>query len=146
MVSAGITRHARGLSAALPLMLLLLTAVSAACLPAEAAGAQEPSRKYVSLVIDYGDGVEKHFTQLTWREQLTVLDAMTAAAQHRRGIKFQHRGAGATAFLISIDDLKNEGTKRNWIFRVNGKLADRSFGITTLKPGDTILWKFGEYR
>ena len=100
----------------------------------------------VRLVIDYGDGVQKHFTQLPWKKGITAFDALQQAAAHRRGIEFRHRGAGATAFVTQIDDLKNEGRKRNWVFRVNNKLAERSCGIETLKPGDTILWKFGEYR
>jgi hypothetical protein len=108
--------------------------------------ADDGPTKSVRMVIAYGDGVEKHFTQLPWNDGMTVLDALKAAAQHPRGITFKYRGKGATAFLTQIDDLKNEGRQRNWIFRVNSKLADRSFGIVTLKPGDAVLWKFGEYR
>ncbi len=105
-----------------------------------------PVPKRVRMVINYGDGVEKHFTQLAWRDGMTVLDALIAAEKHPHGIKIKYRGKGATAFLTKIDDLENEGRTRNWIYRVNSKLATRGFGIFTLKPGDTILWKFGEYR
>ena len=52
----------------------------------------------------------------------------------------------ATALLTKIDDLKNEGRGRNWLYRVNDKLADRSFGVFELKKRDTILWKFAQYR
>ena len=106
----------------------------------------QPTRKLVRLVVDYGDGVQKHFTELAWRDEMTVLDAMTAAGKHPRGIQFKYRGRGATAFLTEIDDLENEGRGRNWIFSVNEKMAERSFAVVSLKPGDTILWKFGEYR
>lgn len=109
-------------------------------------GAKEPDRPTVRMVVDYGDGVEKHFTKLVWHEKMTVQDALRAAEKHPRGIKTQQRGQGATAFLTQIDDLENEGRGRNWVYRVNDKLADRSFAVYALQPGDTVLWRFGEYR
>jgi hypothetical protein len=102
--------------------------------------------KKVAVVIDYGDGVEKHFTAIEWKEGLTVLDAMRAAQSHKRGIRFEQRGSGDTALLTKIDDLANEGRGRNWIYRVNGKLGDTSFGARKLEAGDSVLWKFEEYR
>jgi hypothetical protein len=113
--------------------------------PSVFATAQETA-KSVRLVIDYGDGAEKHFTALAWREGITVLDAMKAAQDHPRGIQFQFRGAGATAFLTQIDDLKNEGSGRNWIYRVNGEFAERSFAAAKLEAGDAVLWKFEKSR
>ncbi len=129
-------------------LLLVFSLVLASVVPASRCQAADdkPAPKTVRMVLDYGDGVEKHFTKLAWSEGMTVLDALVAASKHRRGIKIQYRGKGATAFLTKIDDLENEGFTRNWVYRVNNKLAQRSFGIFTLKPGDTILWKFGEYR
>lgn len=100
----------------------------------------------VRVVIDYSDGVQKHFTAIPWREGMTVRDALLAAQEHRRGVKFQERGSGATAFLTQLDDLKNEGSGRNWIYRVNGQIADRSFAVYRLEAGDTVLWKFEKSR
>jgi hypothetical protein len=117
----------------------------AAALPHSFLIAQEPAAA-VRLAIDYGDGVEKHFTSLAWREGMTVLDAMKAAQEHPRGIEFQFRGSGATAFLTQIDDVKNEGAGRNWIYRVNGDLAERGFAVQKLAAGDTVLWKFEKSR
>lgn len=102
--------------------------------------------KTVRLVIDYGDGVEKHFTKLPWKSQMTVFGLLQAADAHLHGISLKHRGKGTTLFVEQIDDLKNEGRGRNWIFRVNNRLADRSCDVQTVKPGDTVLWRFGEYR
>jgi hypothetical protein len=107
--------------------------------------AQE-SAQAVRLIVDYGDGVQKHFTALPWRAEKTVLDAMKAAQEHPRGVKLQYRGSGATAFLTQIDDVKNEGSGRNWVYRVNDQLADRSFAVFQLKAGDTVLWKFEKGR
>jgi hypothetical protein len=110
------------------------------------AAAEEERPASVRLAIDYGDGAEKHFTALGWREGMTVLDAMKAAQEHPRGIKFQFRGSGATAFLTQIDDLKNQGSGRNWLYRLNGELAERSFAIQKVQAGDAVLWKFEKSR
>ena len=99
----------------------------------------------VRLVIDYNDGVEKHFTAIVWKSGMTVMDVMLAAKKHPRGITFEHTGKGATALLTKIDDVENEGRGRNWLYRVNGELADRSLGIFELHAGDTVLWKFDKY-
>jgi hypothetical protein len=95
----------------------------------------------VSLVIDYGDGVQKHVS-LPWKEGMTVLDALEAAAKHPRGIKFKSRGKGETAFVSAIDDLENEGSGRNWTYRVNDKPATKSCGVAELAAGDVALWRF----
>jgi hypothetical protein len=102
----------------------------------------KPPAKAVTLIIDYGDGVQKHFTAIAWKEGMTVLDAMKAASEHPRGIALEYRGRGATSLLLRIDDLKNEGDGRNWVYRVNGKLADRGVGVYRLRSGDAILWRF----
>lgn len=105
-----------------------------------------PKARTVLLIIDFGDHFQKHFTGITWSQKMTVKDVLQAASKHPRGIRFEYRGKGKTAFLISIDKLKNEGRGRNWVYRVNKKLGDRSFADFTVQPGDTILWTFGKYR
>jgi hypothetical protein len=110
-----------------------------------AAQADAAGSKSVQLTIDYGDGVQKVFRELAWKEGMTVLDALEAAAKHPRGIKSAHRGSGATAFVTGIDDLKNEGSGRNWTYEVNGKKANKSCGVWTLQEGDSIVWKFAKY-
>ncbi len=105
-----------------------------------------PKPQTVLLVIDFGDQFQKHFTGITWRQGMTIKDVLQAASKHPRGIRFEHRGKGKTAFLLSIDKLKNEGRGRNWVYRVNKKLGDRSFADFTVRSGDTILWTFGKYR
>jgi plasmid replication initiation protein len=107
------------------------------------------TRAIVSLVVDYGDGVQKHFTQLEWRDGATVFDMMQAAMQHPRGIRVKYRGKGATLLVTQIDDQSNEagkGADRNWIYRINGQIGERSAGICTVKRGDTVLWSFEAYQ
>lgn len=101
----------------------------------------------ITLTVDYGDGAQKRFS-LPWREGMTVLDALAAAAEHPRGITFRHRFAGEKAFVDQIDDAANQGAgagARNWVFRVNDRLADRSCGAWTLQAGDVVVWSYGKF-
>jgi hypothetical protein len=131
-------------------LLWLLVSHFAVCVSASGFAAEGPAEKaaspVVQVTIDYADGVQKHFSHLGWKRGMTVLDAMLAADQHPRGIAIVHRGKGATALLTRIDDVENEGAGRNWVYRVNGKLADRSMGVYELQSGDTVLWKFEKYQ
>jgi Domain of unknown function (DUF4430) len=102
----------------------------------------------VELVIDYGDGAEKRFAAIAWREGMTVLEVLEAAKAHPHGIAFSVRGTGEQALLTKIDDLENQkgaAGAKNWIFYVNDHLADKSLGATIVEPGDLILWKFERY-
>jgi hypothetical protein len=107
---------------------------------------EEKGENTVTLTVDYGDGVRKEFTAIPWKEKLTAFDALQAAAKHPRGIKFKHRGAGAATLVVTIDDLSNQAGGNSWLYEVNGQLADRSCAVYELKAGDTLLWKFGNYR
>lgn len=123
-----------------------------ACLPLVAAqdDAKAKDQASVKLVIDFGDGLSWQFDTLAHKPGMTVLDAMTAAkARSSRPLAFEHKGSGESAFLQSIDGTANEGgggSARNWFFRVNGKLGQKSFGLQELEAGDTVLWHFGKYR
>ena len=106
----------------------------------------EAAKDTVKLVIDYGDGVQKVFASIPWTKETTVMDALETASKHPRGIKFTHQGKGETALVTAIDELKNEGRGKNWLYEVNGKLGDRSCAIMPLKAGDSVLWRFGKYQ
>lgn len=101
------------------------------------------------LVVDYGDGVEKHFTQLDFNPGGTVLDLLIQADKHPRGLDVKYRGRGETAFVVAIDGLAGEGAgrdSRNWMFFVNDKPADRSCGIMQIEENDHVVWKFAAFR
>lgn len=132
--------------AAMLLAILLACGIAAGVTLRGAVAEDAPPPPTVKLIIDYRDGVQKHFTALPWKAGMTVLDALQAAGRHPRGIKIGLRGKGATAFVTQIDDVENEGRGQNWVFRVNGELARKSCGALEVKAADTILWTFGEYR
>lgn len=131
------------------LYFLGVTGVIALCagfLVAAESGQQPVASPTVRVVVDYSDGAEKHINAIAWKAGMTVLDAMDAAGKHPHGIAMKFRGKGATALLTRIDDVENEGAGRNWVYRVNGKMADRGMGVFELQSGDAILWKFEKYR
>jgi hypothetical protein len=111
-------------------------------------GAAGPETATVRLVVDYGDGVEVHFTRLAWRKGMTVLDALAAARKHRHGVSFAHRGSGSSALITKIGDVENQGggqNSKNWLYSINGKPAEVGAGAMQLNSGDAILWKFQVY-
>ncbi len=107
---------------------------------------QAPS-KTVTLVIDFGDKEStKRYDKISWREKMTVIDAMNAAKKADKSLTFESRGSGRTTFVTKIGSLKNQGSNgNNWLFRVNKKLGDRSAAIYRIRAGDIIRWEFGEY-
>ncbi len=130
-------------------VLLVLPAVAVPAVLAGVVGDPAGRKQVVRLIVDYGDGVEKHFTAIPWKKGMTVLATLNAAASHRHGIVFKHKGRGETALLTQIDDLKNAGAgadRKNWIYWVNEKPADKSFGLYGLKPKDVVRWKYTTYR
>lgn len=103
----------------------------------------------VRVIVDFGDGMQKHYTAIPWKKGMTALDAMVAAREHAHGTAFSHRGEGETAFLDEIDGVKNQGAAgdgRNWQYWVNTEFGDRSFGVAGLAPGDVLLWRFDVWR
>ncbi len=112
----------------------------------EASTKASQRNKIVILTIDYADGAQKRFPLIPWKKSMNVLDAMQWADKHPRGIEFAKRGRGETTLVTQIDDLKNQGGQKNWIYRVNGKMGDRSCAVFPIEPGDAILWKFQQYQ
>jgi hypothetical protein len=103
------------------------------------------SDRTVSLVVEFGDGQRRDWTDVPWRDGMTVADVLATAAASSAGEPFSYSQAnsGASAFLTEMSGAANEGAAgRNWTYQVNGKHADRSFAVYVLQPGDQVLWKF----
>ena len=128
------------------LTVLLVQQVNSQIEPKKSGEAQA-KKAVVILTIDYGDGAQKRFPSIPWQRRMTVLDALEWAAKHPRGIDFFGKGNGSTKLISKIDDLQNSGAAgKNWVFRVNDKLGDRSCGIFAIQADDRILWKFERYQ
>jgi opacity protein-like surface antigen len=120
---------------------VVLTVATGAGVFVSAAAAAET----VTLVVEFSKDKQKRFDDIAWRDGLTVLQAMNAAAKSKSGLKFKHRGSGANAFLTEIDGVENEGGKlngKNWSYWVNDRLANRSFAVFKLDKSAVVKWKF----
>jgi hypothetical protein len=99
----------------------------------------------VRLTVDYGDGAQKTFNALPWKEKMTVFDALQAVEKHPRGVKVASIGRGETVFITAIDNVANEGANgRNWRYTVNDQPAQSSAGVMELKAGDAVVWRFAK--
>jgi hypothetical protein len=98
----------------------------------------------ITIVIDYGDGVEKHFTKINWEDGMTVAGAMRKAQAHPRGIRIELKPFGSAGSIVtSIDGEKNAGAgKKNWLYFVNDELAMKAFDKCDLAGGDRIRWVY----
>lgn len=104
--------------------------------------------KKVRLIIDYNNGVSKHY-DLPWASGMTVLDALKAAELSKPGIVLKYKGSGGTAFVEEIDGFRNEGTGttgKNWLYWVNDQFGDQSCGKFTLNPSDVATWRFDVWK
>ena len=123
--------------------IVLLTALSTV---AEAETPNPILADSVSLKIVVDDEkAEFEFTPLD--STLSLADVMKKVAAAEKEFSFKSRGRGDTFFVTEINGQKNEGARgRNWIFKVNGKLGNKSAGIFEIKAGDKVEWIFKTYR
>lgn len=131
------------------ILVALIVATGPSLGPADDTTQQDSSKPktLLRLVIDYGDGVQKHFTQLEYTSGMTVWNLLEAAQKHPRGIQVKSRGKDDTLLVTAIDGQANEGgtSSRNWIFRVNDELGERSAGITPVQAKDVITWRYERF-
>ncbi len=111
--------------------------------PAQTAPAGQTLAKKVLLAIVFGPGSRKDIGAIAWHDGMTVADLLNESP----GLRITQKGSGQSTFLTAIDGIQNQGESGdNWTYAVNGKIADRSFAIYQLQPGDQVLWTFGPQR
>ncbi len=131
-------------------MLSLVTGCNKTPTNPESAPTPAAKAAVVDLTVDDAGGHVIHFT-LPFQSGMTVLDVMNEAHSSANGIQFVYHptsGDPATFFLDSINGVANQGggaKSRNWIYRVNSKLGDRSFGVCKVAASAQISWKFDVY-
>jgi len=96
----------------------------------------------VALEVDFGDDKPSKQIDVVCSPNSTVLLSLERAEQLDK-LVFESKGSGETAFVTTIDGVGNDAQGKNWIYRVNGELGDKSAGILSVKPGDKISWIFG---
>ncbi|NIO34142.1 MAG: DUF4430 domain-containing protein [Planctomycetales bacterium] len=102
--------------------------------------AVERAADSIRVTLDFGDQAAGRWEDVPWQEGMTVLDALLALKSS--GVVVQYRGRGGTAFVESVNGVRNSGSGFNWLYYVNHKKADRGAGAYLLKKGDLILWKY----
>ena len=110
----------------------------------------------VALTIDYSNGAQKHFANIPWKKDLTILGAIQASGgiPPGAGVRFGSDRSGHALDLV-IDDMPRGDTRTSdWLVWVNAKPfqsrlgTETSFGFNPgeresnlLKAGDHILLK-----
>ncbi len=110
----------------------------------------------VSLCIDYNNGVQKHFSSIPWKEDLTILDAVAASTNIPPGmaVGFGSDRSGHVLGLV-IDGMPSEATPTlDWVVSINAKRFEHRLGTPTsfgffpdertanlLRPGDHVVMK-----
>jgi hypothetical protein len=100
----------------------------------------------VQLEIEFNSERENIKIEVPCTSDSTVFTVLELA-QKNGELKFESNGRGADMrFVTSIGGVDNlAAAGDNWVYRVNGKLGDKSSGLYSVKPGDDVLWVFGEY-
>lgn len=97
----------------------------------------------VALEINFGESKSSKSIDVVCSPDSTVLLSLERAQQMNK-LKFESKGSGERTFVESIDGVGNEGAGgKNWIYRVNDKLGDKSAGVFEVAPGDKISWSWG---
>ena len=99
----------------------------------------------VQLEIDFGGKRENISVHVPCSADSTAFQILERA-RNMGDLEFESTGQQETAFVASIGGVKNEGAAgRNWLFEVNGKLANQGSGSFLVKKDDLIRWRMGDY-
>ncbi len=99
----------------------------------------------VDLKVNFNSDKKPISVAIPCSSESTVFSILERA-KNLGDVKFEATGSGETTFVSSIGGVANAGASGdNWVYRVNGKLGDKSCGAFEVKPGDKIEWRFGKY-
>ena len=131
--------------------LALVTAAALCAAPAWSAEPDNPASgvaksNTVALVVDFGDGSQKAYPAIAWHAGMTVWDLLVAAEHLPHPIVVRKTGLTRRDYFVTrIDDLANEGGgsgKRNWLYWLDGTMAQMGVGTQQVNAGQTVLFKF----
>lgn len=98
----------------------------------------------VAVRVDFSD-IGKGSLSLTanYQEGMTAMDATTEALR-AQALNYNVRGAGATAYMASINNVAefDYGAMSGWLVEVDGVHIDRSAGATKVKPNSQVYWHY----
>lgn len=108
-----------------------------------AGGTGDADQLNVTISVLGQEAAEVVDVPVVWREGMTVWDVLQ---QVEPQLEVDSTGQGETLFVQSIGGRQNLGAAGdNWVYRVNGKLGDRSCAVYPVEAGDQVIWSFGKY-
>lgn len=129
-----------------PTLIFALVISLVACNPNQENQAQDQAEvSYpgeVSITIQ--DGKSKSRLTVLVAEKSNLLSIMEAQKIEQK-LSFEVKGEGDMTFVESLNGVKNEGPgddKHNWLFAVNGRLANQGIGQLQISANDSVTWCF----
>ena len=105
-----------------------------------------PAIGNVQLEIKFNSDRENIKIEVPCTSDSTVFTILERARKNGE-LDFESTGREADKKFVTsiggVDNLVSAGD--NWVYRVNGKLGDKSSGLYPVEPGDEVLWVFGKY-
>jgi hypothetical protein len=98
----------------------------------------ESEKRVVTVEIDYGKAQAPKTVKVAWFSGIAVLGALQEAAET------ETHPVGSYVFVTAIDQVKGERGKMAWYYRINGQTPQKLALYQTLKPGDTVSWRYVE--
>lgn len=103
----------------------------------EASDATSTPPETVTLIIDYGNGEQKSFTAIPWKQEMDVLEVLQAAGSIEPGLVFEFRvtlesdRAGRQwGIIASIDGVEADQTNQQWLTWINGRSEGNELAAT----------------
>lgn len=98
----------------------------------------ESVKKEITVEIDYGKALAPKAVKVAWFPGIAVLGALQEAAET------ETHPVGSYVFVTAIDQVRGERGKMAWYYRINGQTPKKLALYQTLKPGDTVSWRYVE--
>jgi hypothetical protein len=115
----------------------------------------------VALTIDYSNGVQKSYNNISWRPEMAVCDVLQAATVTKPGLMtFQFEktvdpGGREVGMIVAIDDIAAEQENQKWLIWVNQSFIKTElrrvtpesvtqFDLPSVELGDVIVFQFLE--
>lgn len=130
----------------LALLLVLATVLTINCVQQSGEGGTDQEISVSMLVNAPGQEIRSYSAVID--QDSTVLELMEELREKYDNFQFTSKGSGDLVLIRSINDVENQGMGEealNWIYTVNGKLAEFGVGKYTLSNQDVVEWKYSTY-
>jgi len=97
-----------------------------------------------SLMIDFGDGKVKTFSNVILADGTTAFDFLKkVTTENNLKLDYKDYGAEMGVFVESIDGIGNDlGSDKFWQYWINNQYSEIGASSYKLKAGDSVEWKY----